>query len=145
MTIKYLKRHWVRLAPKLIAFLASGLTASGLLFVLAAFGIRLSPTLAVILVGAVSSIAAYVQRDRLLTLPPGQFSLKVLAFVLTSVTASGLIAFVSEFGVDLTPYSPAIGIVLTVVAAVVGYLKSDAVVLDAGQVLTFGEPIATGK
>lgn len=125
MIIEKLKRHWGVLAPKLIAFLATGLTSSGVLYVLAAFGIQIAPTLAVIAVGGLSSVAAYIQRDNLLELGPGQFSLKVLAFILTSVTAAGVVALVAEFGVDLSPYSATISVVLTVAAGIVGYFRSD--------------------
>ena len=133
MTIEYIKRNWANLAPKLIAFLATGLTASGLLYVLSAFSVTIAPELAVILVGAVSSLAAYIQRDNLLALAPGQFSLKVLAFILTSATAAGLIALAGQIGIDLTPYSALIGVILTAAAGVVGYFQSDAVVVDAGS------------
>src|SRR5690349_8245895 len=130
MTIEYIKRNWGRLAPKLIAFLATGLTSSGLLYVLAAFGIHIAPSLAVLLVGGLSTMASFIQRDNLLALAPGQLSLKVFAFALTSVSAATVIALAAEFGVDLTPYSPAIGIVLTVIAGIIGYFKSDAAIVD---------------
>lgn len=125
MDLETIKRHWSRIAPKLIAFLATGLTASGLIGVLAAFGIELRPDLAATLVGATSSIAAYIVRDKLLDLAPGQFSLKVLVFILTSVTAVGLVAFAGQIGFDLTPYTAAIGVIITAVGGVIGYLKSD--------------------
>ncbi len=123
--ITNIKRQWAVLAPKLVAFLATGLTSSGVLYVLGAFGIQIAPTLAVIAVGGLSSVAAYIQRDNLLELGPGQFSLKVLAFILTSVTAAGVVSLVAEFGVDLSPYSATISVVLTVAAGIVGYFRSD--------------------
>lgn len=133
MTIEYIRRAWTRLAPKLVAFLATGLTSSGLLFVAQAFGITIAPELAVIIVGGLSSVAGVIQRDNLLTLAPGQLSLKVLAFILTSTTAAGLIALAGQLGFDLSPYSALIGIILTAVAGVIGYLKSDAAIVDAGS------------
>lgn len=134
MIIEKLKRHWARLAPKLIAFLATGVTSSGVLLVLGAFGIHLDATIATLLVGAASSTAAYIQRDNLLTLSPTQFSAKLLAFALTSITATGLVAAAGAFGIDLSSHAAAIGIVLTVVAGLVGYLKSDTQLLSVGPI-----------
>lgn len=112
-------------APKLIAFLATGLTSSLLIGVLAAFGIEISAVLAVIIVGGLSSVAAYVQRDNLLALAPGQFSLKVLTFIVTSVSATTIVATAAQLGLDLTPWAPVIGVVLTAVASALGFSKAD--------------------
>lgn len=120
-----IKRAWYKLAPKLIAFLATGLTASGLIALAAPFGIVISPELSAVLVGAVSTVAAFIIRDNLLALSPGQFSLKVVAFVVTSATAVGTVAFLQHFGVDLSQWTAVIGLVITGAGAIVGYLVPD--------------------
>lgn len=114
-----------KLAPKLIAFLAAGLTSSLLIAVLASFGVQLDATLATIIVGAVSTVAAYIQRDNLLSLAPGQFSLKVLAFIVTSASATGIVATAAQLGIDLSAHSAIIGLALTVVASVFGFARAD--------------------
>jgi len=121
----HLIRAWTQLAPKLVAFLATGLTASGLIWVLQLAGITISAELAAILVGGIASVAAYIQRDRLLELAPGQLSLKVLAFIATSASATTVVAIASELGADLTAHAPLIAAALTVIAALAGYLKAD--------------------
>lgn len=121
----HLIRSWKQLAPKLIAFLATGLTASGLLWALQLVGITISAELATILVGGIASVAAFIQRDQLLELAPGQLSLKVLAFMITSASAASVVAIAGELGIDLTPHAPLIGALLTVAGALAGYLKAD--------------------
>jgi len=123
--IRHIQRAWGALAPKLVAFLATGLTVSGVLWAFQLVGLHVTPELATILVGGLSSVAAYIQRDGLLQLAPGQFSLKVIAFIVTSASATTLVALAREFGLDLAPHAPLIGSLLTVVAAAIGYLKSD--------------------
>jgi len=118
-------RAWAALAPKLIAFLATGLTTSGVIALLALFGVTLKPELAVLIVGAVSTFAAWLLRDNILSLAPGQISLKVIAFLVTSVTVGGITAFASQLGLDLSPYSALIGVALTVAGTIVGYFKGD--------------------
>lgn len=121
----HLIRAWTQLAPKLVAFLATGLTASGLIAALQVVGVHISAELATILVGGIASVAAYIQRDRLLELAPGQLSLKVLAFIVTSASATTVVAIASELGVELGAYAPLIGALLTLVGALAGYLKAD--------------------
>lgn len=118
-------RAWSALAPKLVAFLATGLTASGVIYVAQLLGVAISPTLAALLVGGVSSVAAYVQRDSLLELAPAEFSMKVVIFIVTSASATSIVALLAEFGVDLSDWSAVIGAVLTVIAAALGYSKRD--------------------
>jgi len=121
----HLIRAWTQLAPKLVAFLSTGLTASGLIAALQLVGIHISAELATIVVGGIASVAAYIQRDRLLELAPGQLSLKVLAFIVTSASATTVVAIASELGADLTAHAPLIGAALTVIAALAGYFKAD--------------------
>lgn len=121
----YVKRAWSALAPKLVAFLATGLTTSGLLWFLQGLGLVISAELAALVVGGLSSVAAYIQRDGLLQLAPGQFSLKVVSFIITSASATTVLAVASAFGVDLSPHAPLIGALLTVLATLVGYVKTD--------------------
>lgn len=112
-------------APKLIAFLATGLTSTALIGVLAAFGVHIDAVLAAIIVGGLSSVAAYIKRDNLLQLAPGQFSLKVVTFIVTSVSATTIVATAAQLGFDLTPWAPVIGLVLTALASVLGFAKAD--------------------
>lgn len=121
----HLIRAWTQLAPKLVAFLATGLTASGLLAALQLVGIHISAELATILVGGIASVAAVIQRDNLLELAPGQLSLKVIALIITSASGTTVLAIAGELGIDLTDHAPLITAVLTLLAAGVGYFKAD--------------------
>lgn len=118
-----LQRNWTALAPKLIAFLATGLTASGVLFVLHAFGLDIPVELATFFVAAISSVAAYIKRDRLLELSPPEFSLKVVVFVCTSITSSYLLTLLGFFGIEIS--AELATVIVVVVSGVAGYLKSD--------------------
>lgn len=118
-------RGWHELAPKVITFLATGLTSSALIAALHLFGIEIRPTLAVLVVGGISSVAAYIVRDKLLDLAPGQLSLKVLRFIVTSASAVTIVALAGQFGLDLSQWSPLIGVGLTLLGSVLGYTKSD--------------------
>lgn len=122
------------LAPKLIAFLASGLSVSAVLAVLASLNVHMDPVLATILVGGVSTVAAYIQRDNLLGLAPGQFSLKVIAFLVTSASATGIVATAAQLGIDLSQHTVIIGVALTVIASLFGFAKSDRVAVDLRDV-----------
>jgi hypothetical protein len=131
VNLDVITRDWHTLAPKLVAFLATGLTASGLIAVynwaasVLGWTWVLSPTLATIIVGIISSAAAYVQRDNLLTLAPGQIAGKVIVFVLTSTTVVTVVAIAAELGFDAAPWAPVITAALTILGAVLGYAKSD--------------------
>lgn len=123
----YLERAWSALAPKLVAFLASGLTTSSLIIAAQFFGLTISTELALIVVGSVSTVASYIQSDPSLSgLRPGQFSLKVVTFMVTSATGVGVVAFLSELGLDLSAHAGLIGVILTLVATILGYMKMDA-------------------
>lgn len=134
MTLDKIRRRARALAPKLVAFLATGLTASGLIAALQWAGgvldwdLTISPTLATIVVGGLSSVAAYVQRDDLLELPPAQLASKVAVFMLTSLSAVTIVTVAGEFGIDLSSASPAIGAALTLIGAALGYAQSDHVI-----------------
>lgn len=120
-----IERAWTKLAPKVIAFLASGLTTSAVIGVLQLFGVTIKPELATMLVGGISTVAAFIIRDNLLALAPSQLSLKVVVFILSSTTAAGLVALLSQFGVDLSGWSWLIGVGLTAVGGLLGYSKTD--------------------
>ncbi|MCJ1709213.1 hypothetical protein [Microbacterium sp. VKM Ac-2923] len=134
MTLETIRRSAKALAPKLIAFLATGLTASALIGALQWAGailgwdLTISPTLATLIVGGLSSVAAYVQRDKLLDLPPAQLASKVAVFILTSVSAVTIVAVATEFGVNLESATPVIGASLTLIGAILGYAKADLVI-----------------
>jgi hypothetical protein len=57
-------RAWSDLAPKLVAFLATGLTASAVIQVGTYFGIDVEPGLASVIVVVVGSIAGYFKTDK---------------------------------------------------------------------------------
>jgi hypothetical protein len=119
-----LPRAWRELAPKLVAFAATGLTGTGLVGVLALFGLPLEPAFAVFVVGAVASLAGYLQSDPLLLkLPANQLVPKVLVFIASTVTGTGVLALLGHLGVTLDP-TLATGIV-TVVTLIAGYFKRD--------------------
>jgi putative flippase GtrA len=63
-------RAWNDLSRKLIAFLATGLTASGLLFVLNYLGITIPEALATTIVVVISSLAGYLKSEVLPTPVP---------------------------------------------------------------------------
>lgn len=122
-----IERYWSALAPKLVAFLASGLTTSGVIIAAQFAGFQISTELAVMIVGSVSTVASYIQNDpNLAGLRPGQFSLKVVTFMITSATGVGVVAFLGELGIDLSAHAGIIGVILTLVASILGYAKSDA-------------------
>ncbi|OOB91178.1 hypothetical protein [Rathayibacter sp. VKM Ac-2630] len=58
-----LTRAWNDVSHKLIAFLATGLTASGLLFALNYFGITIPEALASTIVVVISSVAGYLKSE----------------------------------------------------------------------------------
>lgn len=124
-------RLWTQFAPKLVAFLATGLTASGLIWVvqylsdLVDHPIVVPTELAVLLVGIVSTLAAYIQRDKLLDLPPRELASKVVVFALTGISATGVLSAAAAFGIDLSEYSPLITAGVTVLGALLGYFKRD--------------------
>lgn len=121
------KYDWKSIAPKLVAFLATGLTASLLIGVGQFFGLTISAELAALVVAGVSSVAAYIQRDNLLSLAPGQISLKVITFIVTGASATGVVALAAQFGLPLDNYAAIIGAGLTLLGAVLGYTKADQV------------------
>lgn len=116
-------RAWKALAPKLVAFLATGLTASTVIAVLHAVGIELDPGFAAYAVTIVSAVASYVVKDNLLDLPWNALAPKFIVFVLSSVTASGLVTFLSFIHVSIDPAIA--GVVVTLVSVILGYVKSD--------------------
>ena len=58
-----IKRAWHDLAPKLLAYLATGLTGSAVVAVLAALNITIAPGLAATIVVVVGAIAGYFVPD----------------------------------------------------------------------------------
>lgn len=135
MNLELIRRSAAALAPKLIAFLATGLTASGLIAAVQWVGALLnqqwtiSAPLAALIVGGTASVAAYIQRDKLLDLAPGQLAYKVIVFVLTSVSAVTVVTVAAELGFDLSQWSPLIGVALTALATILGYVKKDATIV----------------
>lgn len=121
----FIKRNWKTLAPKLVAFLATGLTASALIGAGQLFGLTISAELSTLLVAGVSSVAAFIQRDNLLNLAPGQFSLKVITFMVTGASATGIVVFANALGLNLDDWSWLIALVLTAAGSILGYQKAD--------------------
>jgi len=126
-----LRRGWLALAPKLLAFLATGLSASALIGAFQFFTgltghpINIPTPTAVLLVGIISTTAAWAIRDKLLELPPRELAAKVAVFALSSVTASGVVAVLAAFGIDPAPYSAWITAGVTIAGAILGYIKKD--------------------
>ena len=58
-----LKRAWNDIAPKVLAYLATGLTGSAVVAVLALIHVTVAPGLAASIVVAVSAIAGYFMPD----------------------------------------------------------------------------------
>lgn len=117
------RRTWRDFAPKIVAFFATGLTSTGLVALLNVVGVAIDPGFAGLIVGVLSFIAAYITRDNLLVLAPRQIAAKVTYAGLTAVTATGIIAFASYLGASLDPALA--GLIVTVLATVAGYFKSD--------------------
>lgn len=125
-----LAREWVKLAPKLVAFLATGLTASALVAVVdyltatLHLGWAISPTLAAQIVLLVSTVAGWWYHDPTLgLLPPTVLAPKLVTLAASSGVVSMLIAIVANLGV---PIPAGVAALLTVVVpAIPGYLKND--------------------
>lgn len=66
-------RAWGRLAPKLIVFLTTGLSATILISAADAFGFELEPGLAAVIVTVVSTVAGYFKAD---TVRSGELSVE---------------------------------------------------------------------
>lgn len=56
-------RAWGRLAPKLLVFLTTGLSATILISIADSFGYELEPGLAAVIVTVVSTVAGYFKAD----------------------------------------------------------------------------------
>lgn len=56
-------RAWNTLAPKLVAFLATGLSAAVVIQIAETFGYQLDPALAATISVVVGSIAGYIKKD----------------------------------------------------------------------------------
>lgn len=61
-----IKRAWQNLAPKLVAFLATGVSASLVLQVASSFGFTIEPGLASVIAVVVGTIAGYIKSDSVL-------------------------------------------------------------------------------
>ncbi len=116
-------REWTKFAPQLIAFLATGLTASGVLAVLSALHVHISLTLAALLVGFVSSVAAYIKKDDLLGDSAKVLGGKLAAFILTGTTATVVISVTSALGWHPPTYI--VGLIVTAASLLAGYFKRD--------------------
>ena len=69
VTKNIIHRAWNDLEPKLIAFLATGLTASGLIWVADYVGFHLTSPEAALIVVLVSTIAGYIKASTTTVLP----------------------------------------------------------------------------
>lgn len=59
-------RAWTNLAPKLLAFFATGLSATIIIQVAATFGYAIEPGLAAVIATVVGTIAGYIKKDHVL-------------------------------------------------------------------------------
>lgn len=123
-------RAWTRLAPKLVAFFATGFTATMLIALLHLVGLPLEPGFAALLVAIVASAAGYIKRDNLLELPWNAAAPKLIVFTLTSVTSAGLLAFLDYIGISLDPVIA--GLLVTALGGLAAYFKHDETLTDAG-------------
>lgn len=120
-----IKREWTQFAPQLVAFVAAGVPTTVVVAVLAAVGIHIPMTLAVLLSGGVASVAAYIQKDDLLKDSAKQLAGKLAAFIVSGLTAATVIAVLSTLHVPIPGWlASALPIVLGIVS---GYFKSDTV------------------
>lgn len=123
-------REWSKLAPKLVAFLATGLSASALVAVVdqfaAAFGWgwTISPTLATQIVLLVSTIAGWWYHDPTLgLLPPTVLAPKLVTLALSSGVVSIVLAILTSAGIGI-PAGVA-GLLTALLPTIPGYLKND--------------------
>lgn len=58
-----IRREWANVAPKVVTFAATGVTASGFVYVLGTLGVTVSPSLASVAVVIISAIAGYLKSD----------------------------------------------------------------------------------
>lgn len=80
--VSVIKRAWHDLEPKLVAFLATGLTATAVIACADYVGIHLDPSLASLIVLVVCGLAGYVKssttKTAIATAPPAAFSAPVV-------------------------------------------------------------------
>lgn len=120
----FLRRAWTQFAPQVLAFLATGLTSSAVLTLLDYIpNVHIPATTVALVVGFVSTVAAFIQKDRALGDDAKTISGKLAAFVLSGVTVTAVVSVSSTFGLHLPEWAP--GVAVTVAGLIVGYLKAD--------------------
>lgn len=151
----YIARAWHRLAPKLWAFLAGGLTPTVLIgaaawIVYTATGGRvvfeLDATLAALLVSAIAAVAGWLKKDGALAgLGWSEISPKLLTLAISSGLVTTLVAIVTQLGFE--PPAWVAGLAAAVLPLIPGYLKADAInpahaPLEGHHVLVASDPLA---
>lgn len=126
-----LRRHWSKLAPKLLAFLASGAALILFTSTVQAFGVPLAPEPVAIIGGAVTAFFAWLKRDRVLDLPRAVLAPKVVAFICSGITASAIVALAPYLGYAHLIDGPRAAVIVTVLGLIAGYATTD-VALDDG-------------
>lgn len=121
-------RVWYKLAPKVLAYLISGVPASAVIYLLGVFGVHIEVTWAVAFVGTLSVIASYVQSDNLLHLPWNLAAPKFIVILLSTVTGTAVVGALTFFGVKLDPGIASV--VVVGVSAIAGYFKSELAVIE---------------
>lgn len=119
-------RAWTKFSPQFIAFLATGGVLTAIVALLDSFGVTYVPSpLAVLLVGGLSSIAAYIQKDHLLGESAKALTGKLAAFILAGFTTSTVVALFSALDVHVPSW--VVGLVVTLAGIIAGYIKTDKV------------------
>lgn len=123
-------RPWGKLAPKLLAFLASGAALVLFTSTVQAFGIPLAPEPVAIIGGAATAFFAWLKRDRVLGLPPQLLAPKVVAFVCSGITASAIVALAPYLGYSHLIDGPRAAVIVTVLGLIAGYATEDVTLED---------------
>lgn len=123
--VRTIRRRWTRLAPKLLAFIASGAGLALAVSGIQAFGIPLAPEPVAIIGGALTTLAAWAKRDAILALPWNMLAPKVIAFALSGVTASAIVALAPYLGYAAYIDAPRAAWLVTIFGLVAGYLTPD--------------------
>lgn len=125
-------RAWLKLAPKLVAFLGGGLTPTALIaaYAWAADGFgwswQPSPALAALVVTALATIAGWWKTDGALAGRTwSEISPKLLVLIVSSGLVTITIAIIGEVGIVIDPRWAAL--IATVLPLIPGYFKADTI------------------
>ncbi len=133
MTI--IRRAWLRLAPKLIAFLAGGLTPAVLIGFIAwatyfftggRVVFELDATLASLVVSALATVAGWWKADGALAGRSwNEISPKLLTLAISSGLVTTLVAILTQVGIEIPAWVAGLG--AAILPLVPGYFKADTI------------------